>query len=165
MCADALLCPPSPTFADGHQRRFAAERAPVRHTPQHHESQEKEGRRDDTCRLRRRYLPQLRWAAQPPFFSAAGAPNRPCPFHARQLPSQRCLPLPRLPAASGRFAIAAFRAGVLTRRVPCARTLVRFFCASAEILAVEDPPTRQAGVTVDSVDDLLAKLKDEAKVL
>jgi len=34
-----------------------------------------------------------------------------------------------------------------------------------EILAVEDPPTRQAGVTVDSVDDLLAKLKDEAKVL
>jgi len=34
-----------------------------------------------------------------------------------------------------------------------------------EILAVEDPPTRQAGITVDSVDDLLAKLKDEAKVL
>lgn len=34
-----------------------------------------------------------------------------------------------------------------------------------EILAVEAPPTRQAGVTVDSVDDLLAKLKDEAKVL
>merc|ERR1719454_1918396 len=34
-----------------------------------------------------------------------------------------------------------------------------------EILKVEDPPTRQGGVKVADVDDLLNKLKNEAKVL
>jgi electron transfer flavoprotein beta subunit len=34
-----------------------------------------------------------------------------------------------------------------------------------KIISVEDPPTRSAGVVVDSVDDLVTKLKNEAGVL
>lgn len=34
-----------------------------------------------------------------------------------------------------------------------------------EILSVAEPPKRQAGVMVDSVDELLEKLQTEAKVL
>merc|ERR550537_8867 len=34
-----------------------------------------------------------------------------------------------------------------------------------EILKVEDPPTRQGGVKVADVDELIDKLKNEAKVL
>merc|ERR1712129_564836 len=34
-----------------------------------------------------------------------------------------------------------------------------------QVLKVEDPPTRAGGKKVDSVDDLLDKLKTEAKVL
>merc|ERR1712087_557892 len=34
-----------------------------------------------------------------------------------------------------------------------------------EVLKVEDPPARAGGKKVDSVDDLLDKLKNEAKVL
>ena len=37
--------------------------------------------------------------------------------------------------------------------------------ARVEILSVELPPTRQAGVMVESVDELLDKLKNEAKVI
>ena len=33
------------------------------------------------------------------------------------------------------------------------------------VLEVSDPPVRQAGITVADVDELIAKLKDEAKVL
>lgn len=33
------------------------------------------------------------------------------------------------------------------------------------VISVEDPPTRSAGVTVESVDELVSKLKDEAGVL
>ena len=33
------------------------------------------------------------------------------------------------------------------------------------ILSVELPPTREAGVMVDSVDELVEKLKNEAKVI
>jgi electron transfer flavoprotein beta subunit len=33
------------------------------------------------------------------------------------------------------------------------------------VLEVSDPPVRQAGITVEDVDELIAKLKDEAKVL
>ena len=34
-----------------------------------------------------------------------------------------------------------------------------------KVLEVSDPPVRQAGITVADVDELIAKLKDEAKVL
>ena len=34
-----------------------------------------------------------------------------------------------------------------------------------EILKVEEPPARKAGVKVQSVEELVAKLKDEAEVL
>merc|ERR1719512_572261 len=34
-----------------------------------------------------------------------------------------------------------------------------------QVVKVEDPPTRAGGVKVDSVDDLIDKLKNEAKVL
>jgi len=33
------------------------------------------------------------------------------------------------------------------------------------VTSVEDPPTRQAGITVETVDDLLNKLKTEASVI
>ena len=33
------------------------------------------------------------------------------------------------------------------------------------VLEVSNPPVRQAGITVADVDELIAKLKDEAKVL
>ena len=33
------------------------------------------------------------------------------------------------------------------------------------VISVKDPPVRAAGVTVESVDELMSKLKDEAKVL
>ncbi len=39
------------------------------------------------------------------------------------------------------------------------------FTPRLEILKVEDPPVRQGGVMVESVDELLEKLKNEAKVL
>ena len=32
--------------------------------------------------------------------------------------------------------------------------------STQEILSVEDPPTREAGVKVESVEDLVSKLKD-----
>ena len=34
-----------------------------------------------------------------------------------------------------------------------------------EVLEVSDPPVRSAGVTVESVDELIDKLKNEAKVI
>jgi electron transfer flavoprotein beta subunit len=33
-----------------------------------------------------------------------------------------------------------------------------------KVLSVEDPPTRQAGIKVDDVDSLLAKLKEKALI-
>jgi len=33
------------------------------------------------------------------------------------------------------------------------------------VLSVELPPSREAGIMVESVDDLLEKLKNEAKVI
>ena len=33
-----------------------------------------------------------------------------------------------------------------------------------EILSVEDPPVRQAGIKIESVDDLLAKMKEHGFV-
>ena len=36
---------------------------------------------------------------------------------------------------------------------------------SNKVLKVEDPPTRKAGIEVDSVDTLIDKLKNEAAVL
>lgn len=33
-----------------------------------------------------------------------------------------------------------------------------------EIVSVEDPPTREAGTKVESVDELLAKLKDLGRI-
>ena len=34
-----------------------------------------------------------------------------------------------------------------------------------ELLSVELPPTREAGVVVENIDDLVDKLKNEAKVI
>lgn len=34
-----------------------------------------------------------------------------------------------------------------------------------EVLKVENPPTRQGGVKVDSVESLIHKLKNEAKII
>jgi hypothetical protein len=33
------------------------------------------------------------------------------------------------------------------------------------VTSVEDPPTREAGVTVENVDELIEKLKTEAAVI
>ena len=34
-----------------------------------------------------------------------------------------------------------------------------------KVVRVEDPPTRKAGIVVETVDDLVAKLKNEAGVI
>ncbi|CAE7481765.1 ETFB, partial [Symbiodinium microadriaticum] len=36
---------------------------------------------------------------------------------------------------------------------------------SNKVVSVEDPPTRKAGIVVETVDDLVAKLKNEAGVI
>ena len=54
---------------------------------------------------------------------------------------------------------------ILTMQAVAASDTLLDLSPQLEIVAVEEPPKRKAGVMVKSVDELLSKLRDEAKVL